>query len=79
MTIFSIQCSGRVDGDGEHSIRLIDVCPVHDGGLLIVSHISALSHIYTLYMHISSTQSHCDPDVGTNSVNAADLIYGVCQ
>ena len=71
-----------MDGDGEHSIRLIDVCPVHDGGLLIVSHISPLSHIYnmhTLYMHISSTQPHCGPDVGTNSVNAADLIYGVCQ
>ena len=69
MTIFSIQCSGRVDGDEEHSIRLIDVCPVHDGGPLIVS---PLSHIYTLYMHISSTQPHCDPDVGTNSVNAID-------
>ena len=73
----------RVDGDGEHSIRLIDVCPVHDGGLLIVSpHLRTVTHLQhaaTLYMHISSTQPHCDPDVGTNSVNAADLIYGVCQ
>ena len=62
MTIFSIQCSGRVDGDGEHSIRLIDVCPVHGGGLLIVSpHLRTVTHLYnmqTLYMHVSTLLSH---------------------